>query len=215
LRRAISTPDLLTEVRNDLIEARHHFEVSRTYMHKRTRQKYRELFLVYRDFFRCGLLGHFAAMVIALGRVFDSNPKNIGLACVLQAAPNLQNIEGEKLRRVRTIWHEHAIHLRHEVVAHRPSASTIEDSLKRANISLNDIGKFITLSRQLIDAWARHLHCFSHNQSSVKPDLTAVMETLLRARIDRHAQEELQRQRALKARKPPPSVLQNRKLSTE
>jgi hypothetical protein len=202
LRRKISTPDLLTEVRNDLIDASQHFEMYRTYMHRRTRQKYRELFLVYGDFFSCGLRGHFAAMVVALGRVFDRDPKNISIAGVLQAKPDLRNVEAKKLERVLTIWADHAMHLRHAVVAHRPGTSTIEDSFKRANISLNDIGRLIGLSRQLIDTWARKLDCFSHNQHSVKPDLAAVMETLLHAREDRHAQEKLQRARALAARRP-------------
>ena len=82
-----------------------------------------------------------------------------------------------------------------------PRSSTIEDSFKRANICLNDIGRLIGLSRQLLDTWARKLDCFSHNQSSVKPDLKAVMDTLLRARIERHAQERLQRERARAARR--------------
>jgi HEPN superfamily AbiU2-like protein len=202
LRRKITTPDLLTEVRNDLIEARHHFEVYRTYMHKRTQKKYRELFLVYRDFFMCGLRGHFAAMVVALGRVFDSDPKNIGIAGLLQTAPDLEKVEEKKLARVRKIWKDQALHLRHEVVAHRPGSSTIEDSFKRANICLNDIGRLIGLSRQLLDTWANKTGCFSHNQSSVTPDLKAVMDTLLRARIERHTQERLQRERARAARRP-------------
>ena len=92
------------------------------------------------------------------------------------------------------------LHLRHEVVAHRPGSTTIEDSFKRANISLSDIGSVIGLCRQLVDAWARKLNCYSHNQSSVKPDLKAVMDTLLRTRIERHAQERLQTERALKSR---------------
>jgi hypothetical protein len=45
MRRKISTTDLLIEVRNDLIDAQHHFEVDRTYEHERTRGKYREMFL--------------------------------------------------------------------------------------------------------------------------------------------------------------------------
>jgi hypothetical protein len=144
----------------------------------------------------CGLRVHFAAMVVALGRVFDSDPKNISIEGLLQAAPDLEKVEEKKLARVRKIWKDHALHLRHEVVAHRPGSSTIEDSFKRANICLNDIGRLIGLSRQLLDTWARKLDCFSHNQSSVKPDLKAVMDTLLRAPIERHAQERLQRERA-------------------
>jgi hypothetical protein len=73
MRRKITIVELLTEVRNDLIEARHHFEVYGTYMHKRTLDKYGELFLVFRDFLDCGRRAHFAAMVVGLGRVFDAN----------------------------------------------------------------------------------------------------------------------------------------------
>lgn len=195
MKRKISTPDLLTEVRNDVIEARHHFEVYRTYMHKRTQGKYRELFVVYGDFFACGRRGHFAAMIVALGRVFDTNPSNISIAAVLKAAPDLEKVEETKLTRVRKIWEDHALHLRHEVVAHRHVGTTIEDSFKRAKISLSKIGILVGLCRELLDAWARKLNCFSHNQSSVKPDLMNVMDTLLRTRIERHAQERLQIER--------------------
>jgi len=191
MRRKISTPDLLTEVRNDVIEAHHHFEVYRTYMHKRTRGRYQELFLVYGDFFACGLRGHFAAMIVGLGRVFDTDQRNISIAALLKAAPDLEKVEEKKLARVRKIWKDHALHLRHEVVAHRHVGTTIEDSFKRAKISLSKIGILIGLCRQLLDAWARKLNCFSHNQSSVKPDLMNVMDTLLRTRIERHAQERL------------------------
>jgi hypothetical protein len=200
MRRKITTVDLLIEVRNDVIEARHHFEVYRTYMHKRTRDRYDELFLVYRDFFDCGRRAHFAAMTVSLGRVFDADSRNIGIVAVLKTAPDLAEVEKGKLARVRKLWKDKALHLRHEVVAHRPGSTTIEDSFKRANISLNDIGSLIGLCGQLIDAWARKLNCYSYNQSSVKPDLKAVMDTLLRTRIERHAQERLQTERALKSR---------------
>jgi hypothetical protein len=150
----------------------------------------------------CGLRGHFAAMVVALGRVFDNDPKNISIAGLLQAAPELKKVEEKKLVRARAIWKDQALHLRHEVVAHRPGSSTIENSFKRANISLNDIGRLIGLSRQLLDAWAKKRDCFSHNQSSVTPDLKALMDTLLQARIERHRQERLQRERARAARRP-------------
>jgi AbiU2 len=154
LRRKTSTTDLLTEVRNDLIEARHHFEVYRTYMHKRTRQKYRELFLVYRDFFMCGLRGHFAAMVVALGHVFDGDPKNISIASILKAAPNLEKTEGKKLARVRKIWDEHAIHLRHEVVAHRPGSSTIYKLAPRQRRIRGTSGGKPSSMRPLVSYWA-------------------------------------------------------------
>jgi hypothetical protein len=181
VRAKITTPDLLTQVRNDLIEARHHFEVYRTYKHKRTRTKYKDLFLVYGDFFACGLRGHFAAMIVSLGRVFDTNPKNIGISALLKAAPELAKVEEKKLACIRILWDDHVLHLRHEVVAHRPGSTTIEDSFKRAKVSLNDLGRLTGLSRQLVDAWARKLDCFSHNESSVTSDLKNVMDALLQS----------------------------------
>lgn len=182
MRRKINIAELVTEVRNDLIDAQHQFEVYRTYKHKRTREKYHELFLVYGDFFACGLRAHFAAMMVAIGRVFDSDPKNISIAGILKAAPELESVEAQKLAHVRKIGDEHAIHLRHQVVAHRSGNSTVEAAFQRANTTLNDLGNLLGLSRQLVDAWARKLDCFSHNQFSVMPDLTAVMDTLLRSR---------------------------------
>jgi hypothetical protein len=50
--------------------------------------------------------------------------------------------------------------------------------------------------------WARipNLNCFSHNRSSVKPDLKYLLGTLLGTRIERHAREKLQTVRARKAK---------------
>ena len=118
----------------------------------------------------------------------------------LRPHPTSRRLKKESWRAFRKVWKDKALHLRHEVIAHRPGSTTIEDSFKRANISLNDIGSLIGLCGQLIDAWAPKLDCYSHNQSSVKPDLKAVMDTLLRTRIERHAQERLQIERALKCR---------------
>jgi AbiU2 len=141
-------------------------------------------------------------MVIALGRVFDSNKRNVSIAGLLKAEPDLEKVEKNRLERVQRLWKEHACHLRHEVVAHRSGTDTIEDAFKCANISLNDIGELIGLSRQLLDAWARipNLNCFSHNHSSVKPDLKYLLGTLLGTRIERHAREKLQTVRARKAK---------------
>ena len=156
----------------------------RTYKLKDTREKYHELFLTYGHFFACGIRAHFAAMVVSLGRVFDTDPKNSCIAGILKAAPELEQVELETRLRIQKMWDDHALHLRHEVVAHRSGSSTIEDAFKRANISLNDLETLIALSRQLLDAWARKRDCFSHNLSSVMPDLTALMNMLLRARIE-------------------------------
>ncbi|MGA2410720.1 MAG: hypothetical protein ABSG46_10080, partial [Candidatus Binataceae bacterium] len=55
---------------------------------------------------------------------------------------------------------------------------------------------------QHLDAWARtpNLNCFSHKRSSVKPDLKYLLDTHLRTRIERHAREKMQTDRARKAK---------------
>lgn len=85
-----SAKDPLAGVRQDVIGARHHFEIYRTWMHERYRARYRQLFLVYDNFIATDLRAHFAGMVVSIGRVFDSNPRDIGIAGLLAADPSLR-----------------------------------------------------------------------------------------------------------------------------
>lgn len=185
MKRALSAQELTEGIRADVIGARQHFEVYRTWMHTRYHLRYRELFIVYSNFIACDQRAHFAGMVTCIGRIFDSKTKHIGIAALLKADPSLSQVKPALLANARRLWDDKVIHLRHEVVAHRPGGSNVQDAFKRAGISLNDLGRMIALCDKLIDAWSRKLGCHVHNLSSAKGDLMAVLDTLMRSRQER------------------------------
>jgi HEPN superfamily AbiU2-like protein len=185
MKRALSSQELTEGIRADVIGARQHFEVYRTWMHTRYRLRYREVFIVYGNFIACDLRAHFAGMVTCVGRIFDSNPKAIGIAALLKADPSLEQVKPALLANARKLWDEKVIYLRHQVVAHRSGGSNVEDAFKRAGISLNDLGRMIALCDKLIDAWSRKLGCHVHNSSGAKGDLMAVLDALMRSRQER------------------------------
>lgn len=177
-----SAQSLIAGIREDVIGARHHFEVYRTWMHRRYRVRYGELFVVYSNFIAADLRAHFAGMVTCIGRIFDGDMKTISIKALLKAEPSLSQVKPEMFAKATELWKKKVIHLRHEVVAHRRGGSTVQDAFKRAKISLNDVGRLIGLLDKLVDAWSRQLGCHSHNLSGARSDLLGVLETLMRAR---------------------------------
>lgn len=185
-----ATTELIAGIRNDVIEARHYFEVYRTYMLRENRLKYSEVLLVYGHFFACDLRAHFAATMVTLGRIFDKNTKYIGIPTLLQTAPELEQVAVEKFERIQQLWNGRKILLlRHQVVAHRSSSATVQEIFKIVNTSLNELSELIELLDELIDAWSRAAKCHVHNLSSVKPDLDYLLNTLLRTREERRVRE--------------------------
>lgn len=139
MRANISVKDLITGIRHDIVAARNHFEVYRIYMLKETRDKYHEVLRVsgYAGFFPFDLAAHFAAMIVTLGRIFDSNPKCIGIPALLEASPTLKDIASD-YEHACALWHDEKIMvLRHQVVAHRYSAASVGEIFRRIKPSLN------------------------------------------------------------------------------
>jgi len=165
-------------------------------MHRRYRTRYSQLFVVYGNFIAADRRAHFAGMVTCIGRIFDDNVKTISIGALLKAEPSLAQVRPEILTRANELWKTKVIHLRHEVVAHRPGGSTVEDAFQRANISLHDVGLLIGLLDKLVDAWSRRLGCHSHNLSGARGDLVAVLEALMRTRADSQAARAQGRRRA-------------------
>lgn len=182
--------ELIAGIRSDVIEARHHFEVYKTYMLQDNQLKYSEVLLVYGHFFACDLRAHFAATMVTLGRVFDKKTKYIGIPTLLQSAPELKLVAVKKFEHIQKLWNGRKIMLlRHQVVAHRSSSATVQEIFKIVNTSLNELSELIELLDELIDAWSRAAKCHVHNLSSVKADLDYLLNTLLRTREERSVRE--------------------------
>ena len=125
-----SPEDVLERVRSDVIEARDHFEIYRTYKHIRSRAHYREVLHVY-GFFSHSLRAHFAAIFAALGRVFDESEKSVGIQTLLNVAPHLRSVELRTQQRADKLWST-ARHIRHQFVAHQYARSSVQETFKQA-----------------------------------------------------------------------------------
>jgi len=172
-----STADLIKGIRHDLIEARNCFSVYRAYKLKETREKYSDAFRTFKPFLSCDLRAHFAAMMVTLGRIFDREPKYIGIAALLKAAPHLKDLEPEKYKLAMDLWaSEKIMLLRHQVVAHRSPRT--EKIFQLVDTCLADFSKLIQLLEQLVEAWSRAAKCDMRN---LGPKMDREVDDLLKA----------------------------------
>jgi hypothetical protein len=191
MKNKLLTVDLIKRIRNDVIEAGRYFEVYRTYCLPETREKYAEVISqhsVWGAFFDSDSRAHFVAMIATLGRIFDTNEKNICIAA-LEKVPEFKQGLGEKFERAQQLWNGRKIKvLRHQVVAHHSSRTTVERIIfKIVKLPVDELGELIGLLERLIDDWSRKAKCHSYNlsRSGVKRDLDYLLDTLLRTREER------------------------------
>jgi len=118
-------------------------------------------------------------MVVALGRLFDNDPRNVSIRTLIRAAPEFEQIESGKLSRAEGIWKRNAKTLRDQIVAHHAGNTTVQESFRRANIRLHDIEQLISLCENLVDAWTRHAGCHVHILSGSETDTLALLDALL------------------------------------
>jgi hypothetical protein len=175
----LSVQKILEELRNDVYDARLHFEIYRIYKERGTRTKYWPAIIRYENFFATSLRAQFVATFAALGRAFDKDERNVSIATLFKKDPSYQRIDPASLSRAKQLWTQKAKTLRHEVVAHHATAPSPSEAFKRAAISLDDIEELISLCEGLIDAWRKLAGCHVHCVSSSKSDTLALLESLL------------------------------------
>lgn len=177
----LSTAELIAGIRNDVIEARYFFEVYSTYRLKETREKYSSVFVFHGDFIASDQRANFAAMMVTLGRIFDRNPKNLGIPALLKADPELKAVGKQKYERIVELRADEKVQvLRHQIVAHRPSSRTVPETFEFVKPSLDKLRELIELLDQLIDAWSREARCHVHIGSRMEPHIVSVLNALLR-----------------------------------
>lgn len=173
-----SVSKILEELRSDVWDARLHFDIYRIYKHPSSRAKYWSVIITYGNFFSTSLRAEFVAMVAALGRVFDNDPRNISMETLFKADSKFQHIGATGLAKARDLWKSKARSLRHQIVAHHAANTTAQEAFKRASITLDDIDELISVCERLVDLWTRHAGCHVHLASSTKGDTLALLEAL-------------------------------------
>ena len=132
----VSIPKILEEIRNDLWDARLHFDIYRIYRHRDSRAKYWSAILRYEHFFSTSLRAQFVAMVAALGRVFDNDPRNISIETLLRIDPTFEKLDPAGLKKARQLWRSKAKSLRHQIVAHHAGSTTAQEAFNWASYYL-------------------------------------------------------------------------------
>lgn len=180
-RRVVRPPSvtrILEELRGDVWDARLHFDIYRIYKHPSSRAKYWPAIITYENFFSTSLRAQFVAMVAALGRVFDNDPRNISMATLFNADPSFERVGSAKLANARDLWKRKAKSLRHQIVAHHAANTSAKEAFKRASVTLDDIDDLISACEGLVEVWTRRAGCHVHLASGTKGDTLALLDAL-------------------------------------
>jgi hypothetical protein len=159
---ALSPRELLEGIRKDVLDARLNFELHQIYASPKSRQKYCSLIQVYDSFFLACERAHFVTMLIALGRVFDTDCRNISIDKLLKTAPEYENIQKKTLKSAQGRWDGNVKELRDQILAHRPATIKHKKAKvnMRASMKPERIDKLIEECEALVAEWTRHAGCY-------------------------------------------------------
>jgi AbiU2 len=145
--------DLLQEV----IRARVCWEGWWTLKTRNYRGKYPDVFAEYSEYFRVAIHSHFAALVLALWRLFDPANDAINLRTIRSRIGPRQNFPsaalrsyGNCLRAIDPLLRRLEI-VRHKFLAHRDVAYTIERIFKEANLKYRDLATLVNGALELVN----------------------------------------------------------------
>ena len=117
---------------------------------------------MYDGFFSACERAHFYTMLIALGRVFDTDCRNISIDKLLKTAPEYGNILEKTLKSAQGLWYGNVKELRDQIVAHRPQTIKHKKATEnmRASMKPERIDKLIKECEMLVAEWTRHAGCY-------------------------------------------------------
>jgi AbiU2 len=182
VKTALSPTTLLKGIRDGVLEVRYNFDILQIYRSPKTRKQYWRVLTAYENFFSTGQRAHFIAMVVALGRVFDDNPKNVCIKALLDTAPDFEKIETNNLNSACGLWNGNVSNLRHAFAAHhgRPAPIMSMSVSMRASMTLARIERLIRLCETVVTAWMRHARCQVQILSGSKGHTLELLDQLLK-----------------------------------
>jgi hypothetical protein len=192
---ALSPRKLLEGIRMDVLDARFNFALYQIYASPESRQKYSSLIQMYDSFFSASERAHFVTMLTALGRVFDTDSRNISIYKLLKTAPEYRKIQDNTLKSAQGLWNGNVKELRDQVVAHRAGTITRMQIRMRAAMPQERIDKLIKHCEALVDEWTRHAKCYVETRPNLpnsKEDTLALLDTLLNTLTSKHRNVQLQ-----------------------
>jgi len=148
--------DQLKQVHDFIAAAYVNYQIWRVYTEHR--MKYLKVLRRYNSFFRASLQAHFAVTIIALYRLYETQPDTISFPILIRdvSDPNLRAHLDTMLDAAR-LWREKITILRNEVYAHPFDRNTIE-KFAEEDVTLNKLASLIDISKQLLNAICHALH---------------------------------------------------------
>lgn len=149
----VKLDDLLQEV----IRARACWEAWWTLKTRNYRGKYPDVFAEYSEYFRTAIHSHFAALVLALWRLFDPANDATSLRTIRSRIGPRQDFPpaalrsyGNRVRSVDPLLKRLEI-VRHKFLAHRDAAYTIELIFKEADLKYHDLTTLVNGALELVN----------------------------------------------------------------
>ena len=172
-----STAERAEDLYQDLMRAWRNYDIWWVYKSAGTRPLYEEVINRFGWFFEASIHAHFVAMVMALSRLFDRDPKSVSLPTMASARVT----EGHAFKRVSQLWGKLKI-VRDKAIAHRDARLNWEQAFKSADMKYDDVYKLLEGTTQLVNDVLR-----TKGKRELKiptemcDDLIRMLETLKRA----------------------------------
>ncbi len=187
-------------IQDTIIAAEHNHDIWWIYKSKETRPKFIDVMNRYLAFFQTSIHAHFAAMIIALYRLYETRRQTISLPHLLKIldrdhplSDNAKNRVAALMQSAKPLWIKIGI-LRSEVFAHLTDERGIEESFKKADIKYRDFKDLIELSKTIVNVisqdYSGNTHAFN---LSAKLDTRALL-TDISSVWSRRNEKELDRQ---------------------
>lgn len=133
----------LEALKQHISHAEMHFQIWRIY--KQDREKYVDTMNVYLQFFRASISAHFIAMILALAKIHENNPKTCNFHRLLRSIDDDQlqkELNGLYKTKLESPLKKISL-LRNNIFAHKNEKNEDQDYFRDAKISINEIKKVI------------------------------------------------------------------------
>ena len=157
-------PDILDELR----ETQQFFSVWRAFTNVANHVTFEPTMKQYPLFFDSVVRAHLSALIVALYRIYDGDPRSRSLRQLYEGAKSLNILEGQVIEKtsrldseIGDIWKKVCI-LRSNVFGHRSARLSPEKAFDKAGLSPDELAAMIKLSQRLFNWISRTLTRSSH-----------------------------------------------------
>jgi hypothetical protein len=147
----------IDDLRHAVTIAGLNYEIWWIYVEEETRKKYIDSMNKYPLFFQTSLHAHFAALVIALYRLYENNTKTVNIPGLLRIISNDHPFEekseekiAELYEKAKPLFLKVAI-LRNNAFGHRSSKLTSKDAFAKAEITPNELKQLLETTKELLN----------------------------------------------------------------